>query len=384
MEVYLDNSATTKPTSAVLAAMNRVLSEVYGNPSSLHRKGIEAEKALKSSRRHVAGAIGALDSEIVFTSGGTEANNLALLGSAESIRRFGNLVVTTEIEHPSVGNVFKTLEKRGFEVVLLNVDSTGMIDIEAFKRVLERDPVLVSVMMVNNEIGAIQPVAEIGHLLAKKNRKPLFHVDAVQALGKLNVNVNEIKADLLSVSGHKIGGPKGVGALYDRKGVRLTPLVYGGGQETGLRPGTENLPGIVGMETAVAEVIPGLSESRQKLNRLKNHLREGIRQTIENVRFNSLDGDGYTPHILNVSFRGARGEVLVHALEQDGIFVSTGAACSSKKQLYSHVLEAMGLEKPDLESAIRFSFSPHNTESEIDYLLERLKFRLMELRRFTK
>lgn len=383
MEVYLDNSATTRPSAGVLAAMNHALQDMYGNPSSLHGKGLEAEKALKQSRRQTAAAIGAADGEIVFTSGGTEANNLALLGAVSNIRRFGNVVVTTQIEHPAVRNVFLELEQRGFQVKTLGVGSDGLIRLEELQECLRLDPVLVSIMMVNNETGSIQPIAAIGRLLGRLKRKPLFHVDAVQALGKLPINVNETKADLLAMSGHKIHGPKGIGALYIRKGVRLQPLMFGGGQENEVRPGTENLPGIVGMAAAVTEATAALPASFQKMGALKAKLAGGILGNIPQTRLNGVLTDSFAPHILNVSFPGVRGEVFVHALEQDGIYVSTGSACSSRKKTFSHVLKAMGLDTANLEGAIRFSLCARNSEAEIDYVLERLDLRVKELRQIS-
>ena len=380
MEVYLDNSATTRPSTQVLAEMNRVFQDLYGNPSSLHGKGLEAERALKQARRQIAAAVAAGENEIIFTSGGTEANNLALLGAAPSLRRFGNVVITTAIEHPAVKNVFTVLAQEGFEVKTLGVTGDGLIRLEELEEYLKLDPVLVSVMMVNNETGSIQPIAAIGRLLARLPRKPVFHVDAVQALGKIPVDVNECRVDLLSLSGHKINGPKGVGALYIRKGVRLRPLMYGGGQEAALRPGTENLPGIVGMAAASVEATQILPENSAKIQHLKARLAAGILENIPQTRLNGLLEDSFAPHILNISFYGIRGEVLVHALEQDGIYVSTGSACSSRKKTYSHVLTAMGLDKAALEGAIRFSFCAQNTETEIDYVLERLGFRLNQLR----
>ncbi|HEY8463952.1 MAG TPA: cysteine desulfurase family protein [Bacillota bacterium] len=381
-DVYLDNSATTRPTPEVLAAMNDTALNYYGNPSSLHRKGLEAEKLLKASREELAAALGVTAAELIFTSGGTEANNLAILGTVHSYQQRSRHLVTTAIEHPSVLNVFKRLEREGYEVTYLPVDSHGQVDLEAFKTALAQKPLLISMMLVNNETGAIQPVAAAARMAATLNPKPIFHVDAIQAIGKVNFAIRQSQVDLLSFSGHKFHGPKGVGALYIRKNLRITPLLNGGGQEGGLRSGTENLPAIVGMSRAATTTLKNLQTNLPKLASLKQRLAQGIMDQIEQVRINSSLTDG-APHILNVSFKGVKGEVLLHALESDGIFVSTGSACTSRKKSYSHVLTAMGLTPTEMEGAIRFSFSIYNTEAEIDYTLESLKKHLPELRRIT-
>jgi cysteine desulfurase len=380
MEVYLDNSATTQPFPEVIQAVRETLEQCYGNPSSLHHKGLEAEKILKNARRLVAEVIGAADTELIFTSGGTEANNLAISGALGKLKR-GDHLVTSQVEHPSVLNVFKRLEQQGYQVTYLPVDHTGMVDLNELRASLEYHPVLVSIMLVNNEIGAIQPLAAVGQILGALKNKPLLHVDAVQAFGKLPCNVHKLNIDLLTLSGHKFHGPKGVGALYIRKGIQLEPLVYGGGQEAGYRSGTENVPGIAGMGVAAALATADLNTNILKLRQLKAQLAAAIARNIETVRINSLDTGDFAPHILNVSFPGVKGEVLLHALEQDGIYVSTGAACSSRKNSPSHVLKAIGLKETEIEGAIRFSFSTRNTETEIDYVSDQLTRRVRELRR---
>ncbi|MCL6590167.1 MAG: cysteine desulfurase [Firmicutes bacterium] len=380
MEAYLDNSATTRPSSEVTAAILQGLNEVYGNPSSLHHQGFVAEKALKEARQSIASALGATPEEIVFTSGGTEANNLGILGVLPGLGRRGKRVITCRTEHLSVLNVFRHLETKGYQVVYLKVNRLGLIDPAELEAALTADTILASVMLVNNEIGTIQPIAAIAKLLKSSPAGPVFHVDAVQAFGKIDCRVNKLGVDLLTISGHKIHGPKGVGALYVRRGIRLAPLFYGGGQENGLRPGTENLPGILGMGAASQQASANLAANAAKLRELKGQLAGGISRNIRDIRINSPADPIGAPHILNVSFPGLKAEVLLHALARDGIYVSTGSACAAKKGPTSHVLQATGLTGP--ESAIRFSLSPDNTPEEIDYCLERLQYHVNDLRRF--
>ena len=381
MEVYLDNSATTKPAPEVVQAIRETWEQYYGNPSALHRKGLEAEKLLNRARYQLAEAIGAGDQELIFTSGGTESNNLAILGATKKLRQRGNHLVTSQIEHPAVYNVFRELEREGYQVTYLGVDASGQIDPEELRAVLEQKPVLVSIMLVNNEIGSIQPISVISNILADIKPKPIFHVDAVQAFGKLAFQVKGLKADLLSLSGHKFHGPKGTGALYIRKGIQIAPLVFGGGQEAGLRSGTENVPGIIGLGAAAALINANLTENTAKLLSLKRQLLGQILQNIAPVRINSPDHPGFAPHILSVSFPGIKGEVLLHTLEQDGIYVATGSACGSKKHTPNHVHRAVGLTESESEGTLRFSFSIYNTETEINYVGEKLKKHVTELRR---
>ena len=381
MEVYLDNSATTKPTPEVIMAINRAYTEYYGNPSSLHRKGLEAERVLFQARREIASAIGAAPEEILFTSGGTESNNLAILGFLKRSRHLNKLIATTKIEHPSVLNVFKKLESDGFEVAFLNVDPSGIVNLDEVKAVLDKEPVLLSVMMVNNETGALQPIAEIAQLLRSSGKKTVFHVDAVQAFGKVPFQVNSLNIDLLSISGHKFHGPKGVGALFVKKGVKLEPLFSGGNQEAGLRSGTENLPAIAGMSTAAEQTVKSFTEDIAKMRSLKNRLQKEIERNIPDIRINSPSDENCAPHILNVSFLGVKSEILLHTLEQDGIYVSSGSACSSRKRSISHVLQAMGRSEAELDSAVRFSFNRFNESAEIDYVVDRLQNHVAALRK---
>lgn len=383
MEVYLDNSATTRPCQAAIDGINRALTETYGNPSSLHRHGLAAERLLKEARHRVAQILSATDQEIVFTSGGTESNNLAICGALACLRTQRQPLVTTEIEHASVLNVFKHLEKAGHRVIYLPVNSRGILEPEAVSNILTEHPALISIMAVNNEIGSIQPLAEIGNLLRQQNPKPIFHCDGVQAFGKIPLLPASWGIDLLSFSGHKFHGPKGIGGLYVRQGIKLQPLLQGGSQENNLRPGTENIPGITGMGAAAAEIGTTIESNLQKFNQLKTVLIDKITATIPGTRINSPIAPDFAPNILSISFKGVRAEVLLHSLEQDGIFVSTRSACTSKKKHASHVLQALKLSPTEIEGTIRISFGHFNQLSELDYVLERIQFHIDNFRRIT-
>ncbi len=384
MEAYFDNSATTKPREEVVETMLEALTIHYGNPSSLHRKGVAVEKLIKASRRQVAKALGVKDEEIIFTSGGTESNNAAILGTIAAHQRRGNKIITSSIEHPSVLNVFKYLETKGYTVVYLDVDRQGKIDLLQLDQEIDENTILLSMMHVNNEVGTIQPIEVIRRILDKSKNKIIFHVDAIQSFGKVKLNPVKLGVDLLSISGHKIHGPKGIGALYIRKDLKLTPTTYGGGQETGIRPGTENVPGILGLGTACALLEKQIDDKLQKMTFLKARLKEGILSEIKDTMINGCQDDRGAPHILNISFLGIKAEVLLHMLEQDDIYVSTGSACSSKKSSHSHVLKAMGLSEQEIEGAVRFSFSYQNTIEEIDYCLNQLKKHIYDLRKIMK
>lgn len=378
-EVYLDNSATTPVLPEVAAVMHRIHTASYGNPSSLHRMGVEAEKIKGAARRILAAACSVKESEIYFTSGGTEANNLAVMGVARRLRRRGLHLVTTQVEHPSVLYACRLLEQEGFAVTYLPVDRDGVVSPAVVAAAVRPDTLLVSVMHVNNEVGAIQSVAEIGGLIKKENSETLFHVDAVQSFGKLPVQPALWQADLVTFSAHKLHGPKGIGALYRRQGVHMEPLFYGGGQENGLRPGTENMAGIGGFAEATRLAMVNLAAHASALSKLKKSLLAGMLATIPDISCNSPE-DG-VPHILNVTVAGMRGEVLVHALEEGGIYISTGSACHSQRPELSHVLLAMGRKKKEVEAALRFSFSPLNTEEELAYTLEKLRVAVDSIRR---
>lgn len=382
MFVYLDNSSTTKPYKEAAERMMNFLQEDFGNPSSLHRLGLTAEKEVKAARESLAKTLNARPEEIIFTSGGTESDNTALMGAAFARQRRGRKVITTVVEHPAVMEAVDRLAHRGFTVEKIPVDKKGLIHMDALEAALTEDTILISVMGVNNEVGTIQPIQEISRLRKAYNEKHgtdiLLHTDGVQAFGKLPVQAGD--ADMISLSGHKIHGPKGIGALYIRKGLTIEPYLLGGGQEGHMRSGTENVPAMAGFGQAVHIMNSNMGERMKAVSDLRNHLLEGIQAEIPDVRINSpekdslgWDGGFCCPSVLNVSFLGTRGEVLLHTLEQADIYVSTGSACSSNKKGQSHVLKAMGLKDKEIEGAIRFSFSEFNTLEEMDYVLEQLK-----------
>lgn len=380
-EIYLDNSATTKPYPEVVAAMVEMLENNYGNPSSLHRKGLLAEKEIDKARERIAKALGVKKAELIFTSGGTEANQLAIFGAAEQYASRGKHIITTGIEHPCVYEAVEQLEARGYRVTFLQAGADGTISVDDLIGAWREDTILVSVMMVNNETGAIQPIGEIGAFLRDKH-KTLFHVDAVQAFGKMQVKPKEAGIDLLTISAHKIHGPKGVGALYVREGLKVAPLFYGGGQERGVRSGTENVPGIVGFGIAVEVAMKEMAQASLKMGELRDLIIEQIESTIPDARINTPQAAA--PHVINVSFTGVRGEVLIHALETQGVIVSTGSACSSKKKIYSRVLASMGLAEKHLEGAIRISLQAATTQEDVEAMLQILKTTVEELRLFSR
>ena len=377
MEIYLDNSATTKPYKEVVDKMVEALTTDYANPSSLHRKGIDVEKNIKLIRQEIARTLGAKDKEIYFTSGGTESNNSVIRGVANLYKKRKNHIISTEIEHPSVLNTLKDLEEDGFEVTYLKVGKDGKIDIEEFKESIKPTTILVTIMHVNNEIGTIQPIDEIGKYLKSLKDKVYFHVDAVQSYGKINFKPSKYNIDFMSVSGHKLHGPKGIGFMYIKENNRLKPILTGGGQEIGIRSGTENVPGIYGLGEAVKILNKDLNSTINKIQELKDLLKEEIVNNIDNIKINSPE-DGVC-HILNISFEDIKGEVLLHYLEQKGIYVSTGSACSSKKK-GSHVLNAIGLNPKEIDGAIRFSLSDLNTKEEMIETVKILKESVGDLR----
>lgn len=377
MEIYLDNSATTKPYKEVVDKMLQALTEDYANPSSLHRKGIEVEKNIKLIRQNIAKSIGAKDKEIYFTSGGTESNNTIIRGIANLNKKRKNHIISTVIEHPSVLNTLKDLELEGFEITYLKVDENGKIDLNELKESIKPSTCLITIMHVNNEIGNIQPIAEIGKYLKTLDEKVYLHVDAIQSYGKINFRPSKYNIDFMSVSGHKFHGPKGIGFMYIKENNRLKPLLTGGGQEIGIRSGTENVPGIYGLGEAVKIINQDLNAVIEKISKLKDMLKREIVNNIDDIKVNSPE-DGVC-HILNISFRGVKGEVLLHYLEQKGIYVSTGSACSSKKK-GSHVLNAIGLKPDEIEGAIRFSLSDTNSEDQIKEVVNVLKESVNDLR----
>jgi cysteine desulfurase len=379
-EVYLDNSATTKISDEAAKAVYDVMTKFYGNPSSLHSKGIEAEKLMTQAREQIAAVLGVTPKEIFFTSGGTESNNLAIRGTVQAMKRQGNHLITTKIEHPSVLEVFKQLESEGFDVTYLNVDSKGNISLEELKESITPKTILVSIMYVNNEVGSILPIEGAGEII-KQNKNTIFHVDGVQAFGKIPLVPKLKNIDLLSMSSHKIHGPKGVGALFIREKTKITPIFQGGGQERGLRSGTENVPGIAGFGVAAASIQKNLTVWQSKMQQLKENLKLKSLNQIPDTILNGPTTGG-APHILNISFLGVKGEILLHYLESHGIYVSTGSACSSNKQGKSHVLSALGKSFDEIDGAIRFSLSHHITQEDIDYTVDVLKKEVAEVRKF--
>jgi cysteine desulfurase len=374
--IYLDNSATTRPYDAVIRTVGHYMEEEYGNPSSLHRMGLNSEKAVKKARRQIAHGLNGLEKHVIFTSGGTESDNLAIFGTAMAHHRRGNHILTTVIEHPAVLEACKKLEKQGFVVDYIPVDRCGLVNPQDFKNAITDQTILISMMHVNNEVGSIQPVQEI----AAMKEKALLHIDCVQSFGKIPLSAN--LADLISISSHKIHGPKGIGALYATQNARVITQMVGGGQEYGLRSGTENVPGIAGFGQAAEMAMATLEKRKDHVSQLKLRLEGGIRDQISDILVNSPESpDRCSPYILNISFLGTRGEVLLHRLEQNEIYVSTGAACSSNKKGKSHVLLAMGRSEKEIEGALRFSFSEFNTIDQMDEVLDRLKTAVTQFRK---
>lgn len=375
--IYLDNSSTTKPCREAVEAVTRCMTEDFGNPSSLHGLGLDAEKIVKHARNQVADLISADPACVYFTGGGTESDNMAIIGAARKLRRRGNRIITSKAEHPAVLEPCRYLEKQGFEVIYLDVDREGCVDLDQLSDSVNDNTILISIMHVNNELGSINDIEKIASLKGDA----LFHTDAVQSLGKEKINVSDGGIDILSASSHKIHGPKGTGAIYIKKGVQLTPLVMGGGQEQDMRSGTENVPAIAGFGAA-AERAGDIKRTAAAMSAARTRLLEGIKGNIPDVKINSpMDG---CPSVLNVSFLGTRGEVILHMLEDEGIYVSTGSACSSNKKGQSHVLKAAGLSKDEIEGAVRFSFSGYNTPEEMDTVLEKLETVIKRFRRLGK
>lgn len=386
MEAYLDNAATTPVFPEVREIMVKVMEEDYGNPSSKHTKGIAAEQYIKEARECIAADLKCRPKEIIFTSGGTESNNMAFIGTAIANKRAGKHIITTGIEHASVHEPLAYLEEMGYEVTYLPVDASGRVSAAQVREALREDTFLVSVMYVNNEIGSVQPIAEIGEMLHQERKEILFHVDAIQAFGKYKIIPKRMGIDMLSVSGHKIHGPKGTGFLYVRDGVRIRPILFGGGQQQGMRSGTENVPGIAGLGVAVKQIYEGHSQKREKLYALKKQLTDGLLQ-FDGVTVNGLDGalpEETAPHIVSASFESVKSEVMLHALAQEGVFVSSGSACSSNHPELSGTLQAIGVKNELLDSTLRFSFSVLTTEQEIAYAVQTVGKLLPVLRRFTK
>lgn len=382
-EVYFDNSATTQVFDCVRDVMVKTLTEDYGNTAARHIKGVEAEHYIKEAREEIAKSLRVKEKEIVFTSGGTESNNMALIGTALANRRAGNHLITTCIEHASIYNTMSFLEEQGFRVTYLPVDRNGIVSPDALREAICDETILVSVMYVNNEMGAVEPIEEIGKIIKEKKPGAYFHVDAIQAYGKYVIRPKRQGIDLLSVSGHKIHGPKGVGFLYMDERVKIKPLIYGGGQQKGLRSGTENVPGCAGLGAAVKEIYRDHEAKVEKLYALKDRLVSGLSK-MEGVTVLGLTGRDSAPQIVSAAFEGVRAEVLLHALEDRGVYVSSGSACSSTHPGVSGTLRGIGLKAELLDSVLRFSFGLFNTEDEVDYCLAQLQELLPILRKYRR
>ena len=383
MEAYFDNSATTKVLDSVKDIVVKTMMEDFGNPSAMHQKGVDAEGYVKESARTLAQILKVTEKEILFTSGGTESNNLALIGGALANKRSGNHIITTAVEHAAVSQPVAFLQEQGFEITYLPVDAQGRVKMSALEAVLRPDTIMVSTMLVNNEVGAVMPVEEIAKMVHEKSPKALYHVDAIQGFGKYRIYPKKMGIDLLAVSGHKIHGPKGIGFLYINEKVKIIPQILGGGQQSGMRSGTDNVPGIAGLGVAAAQIYENLDENVEHMYQLKEHIAEGLSQ-IEDIRINGMPLREGAPQILSISVMGVRSEVLLHSLEDKGIYVSAGSACSSNKPAVSHTLSSMHLPKELLGSTLRFSFCFDTTEEEIDYCLQELSELLPVLRRFVR
>lgn len=383
MEIYLDNSATTKAYPEVAELVADIMLHDYGNASSMHRKGVDAEKYLKYSKSVIAGIMKVKEKEIYFTSGGTESDNWALMGAAFANQRGGKHLITTQIEHPAVLRTMDHLKELGFEVTYLSVDEYGHISLEELKRAVRPDTILVSIMFVNNEVGAIQPIDEAGEIIKSVNPRTLFHVDAVQGFGKLRLLPKKWKIDMVSVSGHKIHGPKGTGFLYIDEKVKIKPIIYGGGQQNGYRSGTENIPGVAGLGKASELIYKDLVEDTNRLYELKKRLVDGLLK-IDRVKINGPQDETGAPHIVSASIAGIRSEVMLHSLEDKGVYVSAGSACASHKHTVSDTLNAMKLSTDLMDSTIRFSLSVFTTQEEIDYTLKCIYELVPMLRRYTR
>lgn len=364
-DIYLDNSATTRCFPEAAALMNEIFLEDYGNPSSMHHRGVTAERRVLEAKKTLAGLLKVKEKNLYFTSCGTESDNLAIIGGALAAQRRGRHLITTRIEHPAVLEAMKYLEAQGFEITYLGVDRDGLVSAEEAAAAVRPDTILVSVMHTNNEIGSVQPIEEIGRAVKAVNPRVLFHVDAVQGFGKSLILPKRMHIDLLAASGHKIHGPKGVGLLYVADGVRLEPLLHGGGQQGGMRSGTENVPGIAGMALAAKLLCGNLDEDRQRLFAMKNRLIDRLRE-IPDIEFNGRTDETAAPHILSVRVRGVRAEVLLHALEDKGIYVSSGSACSSNHPRPSETLAAIGTPASEMDNSIRMSLSVMSTMEEMD------------------
>lgn len=383
MEAYLDNSATTRCYGEVKDIVVKTMLEDYGNPSAMHTKGVQAEMYLKDAASKLARILKVTEKEILFTSGGTESNNLALIGGAMANKRAGNHIITTAVEHAAVARPVEFLKEQGFDVTILPVDEQGVIKLDVLEAALREDTILVSTMYVNNEVGSVMPVEKIAALVHEKSPKAIYHVDAIQAFGKFRIYPKKAGIDLLSVSGHKIHGPKGVGFLYISSKAKVQPMILGGGQQNGMRSGTDNVPGIAGIGVAAEKIYTDLDKKVEHLYQLKERMAKGLEE-LGDVIINGMPLRQGAPQILSVSFMGIRSEVLLHTLEEKGIYISAGSACSSHKRKASATLTAMGMPASQIECTVRISFSEENTFEEIDYCLDILKEIVPLLRRYSR
>lgn len=383
MEAYLDNSATTRCYEEVKDIVVKTMLEDYGNPSAMHTKGVQAEQYVKDAASKLARILKVTEKEILFTSGGTESNNLALIGGAMANKRAGNHIITTAVEHAAVARPVEFLKEQGFDVTILPVDEQGVVKLDALEAALREDTILVSTMYVNNEVGSVMPIEKIAALVHEKSPKALYHVDAIQAFGKFRIYPKKAGIDLLSVSGHKIHGPKGVGFLYISSKAKVQPMMLGGGQQNGMRSGTDNVPGIAGLGVAAEKIYTDLDKKVEHLYQLKERMAKGLEE-LGDVIINGMPLRQGAPQILSVSFMGIRSEVLLHTLEEKGIYISAGSACSSHKRKASATLTAMGMPASQIECTVRISFSEENTFEETDYCLDILKETVPLLRRYSR
>lgn len=382
MEVYLDNSATTMVNKEVADLMYKIMTEDYGNPSSMHTKGVEAEKYIKEAKEIFAGILKVSEKEIFFTSGGTEADNWALIGVALANQRRGKHIITTDLEHPAVLEACSFLDEQGFEITKLTVNEYGQVEVDTLKAALREDTILVSIMHVNNEIGSVMPIAELGKAIKEYNKDIVFHVDAVQSFGKYRIYPYKENIDLLSISSHKIHGPKGVGVLFVKDKTKIRPIAFGGGQQKGMRSGTENVPGIAGMAKAAKILYDDFDKDIEKMYELKEYFVERIGE-IEGTFIHGLSDRNSAPHVISVGFEGlAKSEVLLHALEEKGVYVSSGSACASNHPSISKTLKGINTKRELLTATLRFSLSVYTTKEELDYALDNLKVLLPVLRRY--
>ena len=383
MEIYLDNSATTAVHPDVVKLMSKIMLEDYGNPSSKHNKGVQAERYLNEAGETLASILKCDKKELLYTSGGTESDNMALIGTALANKRRGNHIITTMIEHPAILETTVFLEKNGFEITYLPVDATGRVSLEALKEALKPETILVSIMYANNEVSIVEPIAEAAAMVKEYNPEIIFHTDAVQAFGKYRIIPKRENIDLMSVSAHKLHGPKGVGFLYIKDKTKINPIIFGGGQQKGMRSGTENVPGIAGMALAAKLCYENFDEKIERLYELKEYFTDKVLE-IPGTVFNGRRGHEGTPHVISISFENVRSEVLLHALEDKGIYVSSGSACSSNKPALSGTLKAIGVKNNLLDSTIRFSLCTENTKEELDEVIIALNELVPMLRRYTR